>query len=369
MSLVAEIQNLIETKREGTYWDFKEVHHENKACLLHDVLCLANVAADHNRYLIFGVSDPGDGCEIVGLEGTARKNQSDIIDFLRSKHFAGDNRPEVELRTLTLDDKEIDVLIVFNSRNKPFYLSENYRNLKANYIYTRTLDTNTPIDKSASYSAIEKMWRERFGLDVQPAKRMVELLRHPGDWEKDIGNNKIGYHKYSPEYNFIIEDSEAHDEIYNYFYPNDRGFYAPVKFQYIGTELFGLEMIYLDEMRLIVPCPKNGGIPVNDDYLVYHYYELDSIEGAFLEFLTNGEINFYSRCGEAPFLVFNSEEDHGEFLDYVRSHINEFADYPISSKWKIGNSLYRQKASERSSITEEEVGRIRSFYDHWMATR
>lgn len=37
MELVEEIRNLIELKIEGDYWDFKEMWHDNKASLLHDI--------------------------------------------------------------------------------------------------------------------------------------------------------------------------------------------------------------------------------------------------------------------------------------------------------------------------------------------
>ena len=101
-NLQAEIKQLVATKREGQYWDFKEKHHDNKASLLHDILCLANSLHKGNKYLIFGVGDPQAGCEIKGVEQENRKSQTDLIDFLRSKPFAGDIRPEIELRTFEL---------------------------------------------------------------------------------------------------------------------------------------------------------------------------------------------------------------------------------------------------------------------------
>ena len=42
MELIQEIQNLISLKTEGDYWDFKEMWHDNKASLLHDIICMAN---------------------------------------------------------------------------------------------------------------------------------------------------------------------------------------------------------------------------------------------------------------------------------------------------------------------------------------
>ena len=104
MNIETEIFNLIESKREGDYWDFKQEPHDNKASLLHDILCLSNSLHRGNRFLIYGVSDPKDGTEVIGLtkEQNNRKTQVQFIDFLRTKSFAGDCRPEIELHTIEL---------------------------------------------------------------------------------------------------------------------------------------------------------------------------------------------------------------------------------------------------------------------------
>ena len=52
MSLYEEISELIDLKTEGDYWDFKVQWHENKADLLHDIICMANNLANRNAYLI-----------------------------------------------------------------------------------------------------------------------------------------------------------------------------------------------------------------------------------------------------------------------------------------------------------------------------
>ena len=56
MELVEEIQNLISLKTEGDYWDFKEMWHDNKASLLHDIICMANNQVGRDSYIIIGIS-------------------------------------------------------------------------------------------------------------------------------------------------------------------------------------------------------------------------------------------------------------------------------------------------------------------------
>ena len=52
MELMEEIQSLIELKTEGDYWDFKEMWHDNKASLLHDIICMANNQVGRDAYII-----------------------------------------------------------------------------------------------------------------------------------------------------------------------------------------------------------------------------------------------------------------------------------------------------------------------------
>lgn len=40
--LIVEIENMIATKREDDYWDFKQKHHASKVNLVHDIICMAN---------------------------------------------------------------------------------------------------------------------------------------------------------------------------------------------------------------------------------------------------------------------------------------------------------------------------------------
>jgi len=89
MNVEIEIFDLIGSKREGDYWDFKQEPHDNKASLLHDILCLSNSLHRGNRFLIFGVSDPKEGTEIIGLmqEQKNRKTQVQFIDFLTQLAF------------------------------------------------------------------------------------------------------------------------------------------------------------------------------------------------------------------------------------------------------------------------------------------
>lgn len=80
--------DLICSKSEGEWWDFKEIHHADKASLLHDILSMANSKLDRDSYIIFGVRDKS--FEIIGCnEDSNRRNKQNIVELLRSVRFAG----------------------------------------------------------------------------------------------------------------------------------------------------------------------------------------------------------------------------------------------------------------------------------------
>lgn len=123
--LSAIVKNLIQKRREDDWWDFKECHHEDKASLLHDIICLSNNRANRDAYLIFGIRDKT--FDIISVEqDVSRRNQQNIVDFLSSKNFVGQVRPCVEVHAVTLKEHEIDVFIIKNSTDVPYYLVQNY---------------------------------------------------------------------------------------------------------------------------------------------------------------------------------------------------------------------------------------------------
>lgn len=160
MKLENIVLELIESRQEGDYWDFKFKHHESKVDLVLDIICMANNLSDEDGYIIFGIEDKIFNC--VGLEGYGeRRNQQGIIDILKGVDFAGHIRPKIELKTLIIKEKEIDVLIIRNTNNTPYYLKSKYpskqtkRYIRANHIYTRINDTNTCINESADIDIVE----------------------------------------------------------------------------------------------------------------------------------------------------------------------------------------------------------------------
>ena len=124
--LYDEITQLIATHREDDWWDFKQEHHRDKGSLVHDIMCMANNRVSRDSYIIFGVEDKS--FRVCGVENDEkRRNQQQIVDILRKISFAGSVRPRIEIKTIELEGHEIDVLIVKDSTDVPYYLEKEYK--------------------------------------------------------------------------------------------------------------------------------------------------------------------------------------------------------------------------------------------------
>ena len=151
------IINLIKTKTEGTYYDYKLKMHEETADLLHDILCLSNNTENREAYIIIGVADNGT---VEGITGDIRLDN--ILDFLKTQEFAGNHIPEIDVKNLYYKYKKIGIIICKSSKNVPFFLTKKYKGVFDNQIYTRVGNTNTPKTQHANYVDVEKLWRIHF---------------------------------------------------------------------------------------------------------------------------------------------------------------------------------------------------------------
>lgn len=121
-----------------------------------DIICFANIAHNKDCYLIFGVSDD---FEVIGMKEPRRK-EADIIDHLSTLSFAGEVGPQVKVKTIVINDIEIDVLIIKSVNETPIYLNRNYGGMLKGCIYARHGDSNTPNKGNAAPVTIENLWKK-----------------------------------------------------------------------------------------------------------------------------------------------------------------------------------------------------------------
>ncbi|MHB0897518.1 MAG: AlbA family DNA-binding domain-containing protein, partial [Spirochaetales bacterium] len=352
-------------KREGSYWDFKKVPYTNNSDLLIDIICMANAITKCNKYIIIGVSDPATGCDIVGLDraATNRKTQNQYIDFIRTINFAADRRPEIELRTLIIYEKEVDVIIIFDRPEKPYYLSSDKEGVRANYIYSRNGDTNTPRNKSTDYGLIEKMWREKFGIDQSPKDRMIKLLEMKNEWNADPGNKKEAYCDTYPEYTIEFSETREGWEPYSHYYPNPRSYFGEARFKYFSTTLFTCGYVFLDEYRIALGTPEIGYIENSHNNYYYYYFRKDSIPYKLSRILNLDNISHFNPLYR-PFLLFYDKDEQIEFNSYLISNI----DVIINEKDDRHDTIIVEsikRDGKGSGVDILMMGKIIRWYNKW----
>ena len=377
MNEIAGLKNLIEeliaANREDDWWDFKQCHHQNKADLLHDIICLANNRADRDAYLIFGVEDKT--YNLLGVENDAnRRIQQGMVDFLRSKSFAGQVRPRVEVRTISINDHELDVFIVKNSTDVPYYITKDYndgqKRIRANYIYTRVQDNNTPIDTCADINHVEYLWKKRFGLITTPLEQLKVLLKKPDDW---IEEESRYYHKMFPQFTIEIEndddDSGRCRMFYHHVQMNNRFSYGTIKLFHYTTQLFSCQCTGLDEDRMTAPCPDSifiHSLRRPDDMIGIYYYAADSIKYLLLRFLErkigegNGhEAQIATNRLLSVVLIFDSDNSAEQFKKYINDNLSVFKEvvkkqspHPIADETELAASVIAKEIQECEALVE-----------------
>ena len=122
---------------------------------------------------------------------------------------------------IALENHQLDILVIKDSAEVPYYLENDYRDkciknqydksygkiVRAYHIYTRVVDNNTAINKQADINDIEFLWRKRFGIDLSIMERLNRLLDDTDKWVFDWGNKKYSYHIDFPEFQ-IVSDRE-----------------------------------------------------------------------------------------------------------------------------------------------------------------
>ena len=205
------VADLIGRRGEGVYWDFKIEHHADTWKLAHDVLCLANAEHDGPRFLIFGVNDEGFNVRSIEQD-SGRRTQADIATLFRdnARKFFQSRFPTFHLQEIEINGALVDVLVIEDEPKKPYYLVERVERRPAHHIYTRVCDTNTATNAAAQPHEIERMWRERFGLDEPALERATRLLAEPAAWWISESEMDGCHHRVFPEFTLKAASAESH---------------------------------------------------------------------------------------------------------------------------------------------------------------
>ncbi len=328
-----EILELMNLRQEGGHWDFKKewykYDNKGKQDLLHDIICMSNNLDSRDAFIIIGVNEDDNYNLRDVSEDNGRKNTQNIVDFLKDKKFAGGLRPTVYVKSYQISGKTIDVIVILNDNNTPYYLTDNFQGIRANYIYTRIQDTNTPIDRSADIDKVEFLWRKRLGLTQTVLERFEIYLEDYENWNDGPYGEMQKYYKYFPE--FTIEYMSAKDgrdgyEYYLFSQTDSSPHWYDIQFKYHQTLLKELLGVALDGGRYFTPCPEIAGITLdktknyNWDFS-YRYFTKGTFKYKLNEFFYLQE-SFSEEYSRMEFfevvLLFETENERMEFEKFVR---------------------------------------------------
>lgn len=338
-SFKAEIIDLIDSGVEGEYWDFKKLYYDNahKGDMLHDILCMANTQSEHDGFIIFGIEDRTGA--VYGVENDPNRICTEnVISFLRDKPFIAGIRPDVQIKTLKYKGHEIDVLVIKNTRNVPYFVSENVAGAKAGCIYTRVGDSNTPANKSADILHVEHLWKKRFGLLSSPLFRFRDMLFDREGWLATETDFDTYYYVNSPEFTLHYAECSDYRVQGNYFFADYWPFHKP-KFQdmhlsYFGTVLSKVPIVIVDDGRYSFPVPNATTItfPEIEHTIRYYYYSQESIRYAALVYLEDN--NYPDRQPLYNMIpIFRSTDERLAFEDYIKQHNYDYY-VDIIKNWK-----------------------------------
>ena len=219
-----------------------------------------------------------------------RRSQSDIAGLFRdnAQKFFQSRFPTFHLHTIEIDNALVDVLVIEDESKKPYHLVKKIKQVRAHHIYTRVCDTNTPVNRVAQPHEIERMWRQRFGLDMSALERAKRCLAEPTSWTLDEEDGFIcGHHDVFPEFTLKATSAEENDLACGQEWTrgeirtdnNHAGWYE-LRFQ--QTRLRRIHYVSFDNRKKNMVAPDWKAVGRGR----FYFYEADSIRYAVQRFWT-----------------------------------------------------------------------------------
>jgi hypothetical protein len=397
-NLYTEVVSLIEKKTEGDYWDFKKEWNEAKPVdLVHDILCMANSTHHGNKYIIVGVQNDGT---VVGIENSKRKTQANVTDLVRKAKFSP-AFPSLAVVPIKYKDKNLDVIVIYNTDNIPIVLTDDYGNTKngntkngntkngntkngntkngeakngeakkfvrKNMVYTRANDTNTPIDTGANYWETEAIWKKHFGLDTNIIDKCKALLRDKENWSGKIFGEWPIYHRIFPE--FQIRDCQAmgdsyiksHPLFYFYFRP---GSIYRFEIVYHQTRIHYGMYLCLDGAQAMLPYINIAGIYGFKRPYHYIYLIKDDINYLLFELASYFYPNYTENLNFNPIIVFDNVNEKLLFDKYIKENIKSFKNLKKDASARLAISYEKDNKYAHPPMAED-CWRAKKLFYKW----
>lgn len=253
------ISGLIKSKKEGKTWDFKASwsRYNDKAELLHDVLCMANNCTREDSYIIIGVDEkngfrPGENFDLKSDRNDfGFKQVDDLTDWLHNKNikFAGSFIPDLDLITnfhIEDLDFDVDIIIVKSTFEAPYYINEPYRDKN----FTEKSEM-----KTVGFENIEKFkLADSFDTSLKSIKvdQVESLTCHDGSTVKLKDIKSLNFHKPIEKSNSkVVRAGCIYVRREGAKSPIDRSA-APPELEALYKKKFGLTLSFMDRFELLL---------------------------------------------------------------------------------------------------------------------
>ncbi len=334
------VPQLLEKQNEGAYWDFKEAWYESnekgKSDLLHDIICMANNLTSKDGLIIIGIQD--NTYNVTGVEkDTHRRTTQMLVDFLSRKAFAGGVRPSVYVHTISLEGHDIDVLVVENTRQTPYYLTHNEGKNRAQYIYTRIVDSNTAVDQSADPHYTEMLWRKRFRIDAPPLEKAKEYLQDVDGWKiSPVDNQDVKYYEAAPEYTMTAELDPSRNGLSVFLLETVVGIpeklefikfrYREVTLKYHQTTLYVDLLVGIDNNHMEVIVPHREYFRITEKTYVLFYLTKGSLSYLINNHYSTGSLSDYylQELYYRDIITFENDQERVSFIEYMQGEMLAF---------------------------------------------
>lgn len=357
------VRTLLAKGKEGDFWDFKLKWHDKIEDLVKDIVCFANTVHDKDCYLIFGISDD---LKIVGLNEERRK-QADIIDTISHLSFAGDVRPQISVETLSIEEKEIDVLTIYNINQTPIYLKTTYGSMHRACIYVRTGDKNTPDKDCADIRDIEALWKKRLGLFKAPLDYAYDQMHDKRAWSE---HEQKYFLKMNPLYTLrLVDDSDVSvPPFYSLVMMNPATHYYNLKICFNNTVIDRAQVVSLDSSRLLVPVPDREFINVDGEMMhfsPFYYYIKETPTYVLFKFFYD-DLNHEARiaCDQLLSVIplFESTAEYEAFKEFLEKNIDRFQEC-LKEHWSEDKDLTEQTALNQKQLSISKT--FKKLLDDW----
>jgi hypothetical protein len=252
-----ELFNWLLKQGESCWLDFKREIHSNKDEFLKDILALANADHQNDRYLLFGIQDGNKKGIGLDLKETWLKKEENFYKWFRDLRF--NHRPSVQFKFLSFEGKLFACLKIENQPYKP-YLSTKDNTNDNHIIWTREDHTNQKADDGD----MQRMWRERLGLDKSIKERFFLYLEDFKNWTQTNDQYGCFYYNDFPEFTLVGDDEESSYDWKDHW--TDKTDFVVKRtnlncwqFKYHTTTITSTYILGADDNKCTIPYPEVEG--------------------------------------------------------------------------------------------------------------